>query len=609
MTKKKTKGAEQPWLKSYPANINWDQKFEAAKMSNLLDESAAEYGDNVYLDFMGKEYTYRDMKEMADKCAKSFQEQGLGKGSRIALCLPNSPFYVAAYYGALKAGATVVNINPLYSQGEMEHLIKDSGADMMITMGLQAMLPKAQKLLKTTNLKKVVTCDMKDILPFPKNILFRLFKRKDIAHGTRDAQNMNFRDLLQNDGKPKPVEIDPENDVAVLQYTGGTTGLPKGASLTHKNLWVNTEQCRLWFDGVEKGKETMVAALPFFHVFAMTAIMNLSTKIGARMLLVPKPEVNEMLDMISKKKPTIMAGVPTLYKGLSTNKKPKHDLSSVKFGISGGAALSGEIRKEFEGLTGCKLVEGYGLSESSPVATVNPLNGTGKDGSIGLPVPGTKIEIRMDEAPFSLVKQGEKGEINIVGPQLMKGYHENQEATDDVIKTSSANDNDANDDGISAEFNERRLRTGDIGYMDEDGYTFIVDRKKDVIIAGGYNVFPRMVEEQILLHPDVEECIVGAKPDEYRGETVKAWVVTKPGKELDSDSLLAFLKDRLNRIEIPRDIEFRDELPKTMIGKPDRKVLVNEEKEKYEQRKQQDAENKTSAPKQRKKRAGFSLKR
>src|SRR5680860_1412832 len=350
--------------------------------------------------------------------------------------------------------------------------------------------------------------------------------------------------------------------VAVLQYTGGTTGLPKGAMLTHKNLYVNAEQCRRWFVDLDEGHETNLGVLPFFHSFGMTVSMNLGVLTGSRILLVPRFELEPVLKLIQDKRPTLFPGVPTMYTGINGYPQVgKYDLSSIKFCISGGAPLPLQVKKNFEALSGCALVEGYGLSETSPVATCNPMTGTSKEGSIGIPFPDTRIEIHSVEDPDQTVPQGERGEICIAGPQVMIGYWNRPEDTDEVF---------------SGEF----LRTGDVGYMDEEGYTFIVDRIKDLILAGGYNVYPRTVEEAIYQHPAVAEVTVIGIPDEYRGESPKAFISLREGQSLEEQELLDFLKDKLSKIEMPREIEFRDELPKTMIGKLSKKELVAEEKTK-----------------------------
>ncbi|MBL1148154.1 MAG: long-chain fatty acid--CoA ligase [Pseudomonadota bacterium] len=581
-----------PWLKNYPVDVDWHQEFEKRPMTDLLDDAVKEHGDKTFLSFMGKKYTYKEVGEMADKAAKGFQDMGIKKGSKVALCLPNSPFYVASYYGALKAGATVVNMNPLYAKNELEHLIQDSDAEAVVTLDMESIYPKFGDLVgKDDNkLKKIVTCSLSEALPFPKNYLFglktwldKVFKGSKMAPEAKqfkaklpkDDSHTTFGKLLKNDGKFKPVTIDPENDIAVLQYTGGTTGLPKGAMLTHANLYVNTQQTKAWFDmGTgnekaatgEKKQDQVLAVLPFFHVFAMTAEMNLSIAIGAELNMKPRFELKDTIKTIHKDKPTIFAGVPAIYKAIADDPSlSKYDLSSLKYCISGGAPLSDELKKDFEGKTGCVLFEGYGLSETSPMATANPLKGLQKANSIGLPAPGTEVRIRDPEFPTKDQPVNVKGEICLRGPQLMKGYWKRDDATKEAIDK----------DGF--------FHTGDIGYIDDDGFVFIVDRIKDMIITNGYNVYPRNIEDALAQNHSISEVLVIGVPDDKRGEVAKAFIVMKPGeKEPSVDEVKTFLKDKLSPIEMPKQFEFRKELPKTLIGKPDRKALAEEEKAKRE---------------------------
>jgi long-chain acyl-CoA synthetase len=526
----------------------------------LLDKTAEQFPDNPAFDFLGKKFTWAELANTANAFAKGLQEAGIEKGTKIGLMLPNSPNFLVAYYGALKAGMTVVNYNPLYASEELEFQIEDSETDIMVTFDLTATYDKTKEMLDRTRLKNIIVCRFTDILPFPKNLLFPVLKFKDLASWDRDDRHVDFEDLLENDAKPKPVKIDVDNDVALLQYTGGTTGVPKGAMLTHANLSANTEQCLVAFDGVEMGTEKMLGVIPFFHVFAMTVVMNLATRIGAEIIATPRFDLGDTLKAIHKKKPTCFPAVPAIYNAIanSPNRK-KYDLTSLKRCISGGAPLPVDVKKTFEAETGCTLVEGYGLTETSPVAAVNPLNGVNKKGSIGLPLADTEIKL-VDPESHRVVPDGEKGEVCIKGPQVMKGYWNKPDATKETFY----------EDGF--------VRTGDIAHKDEDGYFFIVDRIKDLIITNGYNVYPRHVEEAIYDHEAVEECIVGGLPDQERGEIVKAWVKLKDGKSLTEEELRAFLTDKISKIEMPKFIEFRDKpLPKTMIGKLSRKDIIAEE--------------------------------
>ena len=552
---------EQPWLKRYPDGINWAAPLPEMPLYALLDAAVSRFPNNPAIDFLGRTFTYRDLGRLVEKAAKGFQKLGVGKGVKVGLFLPNCPQFVASYYGVLKAGGTVVNFSPLYSEPELIHQIEDSHTDIMVTLNLKALYPKMLSALDKSRLRMLVVGTMPEVLPFPKNLLFPLARRHDVAKVERRASHVSFRQLTANDGKYAPVVIDPVNDVAVLQYTGGTTGDPKGAMLTHANLYANTLQAGYWFTGLELGKERMLGVLPFFHVFAMTSVMNLSIHVGAEIIMHPRFELVPVLKDIDRKKPTLLPGVPTMYTAI--NNFPdidQYDLSSIKACISGGAPLPLEVKQRFEQRAGCKLVEGYGLTECSPIATCNPLFGVNKPGSVGLPMPGTSIVITDREDPGRVLAQGESGEICIVGPQVMKGYWQRPDSTADVIRNG-------------------RLHTGDVGYLDEEGYTFIIDRMKDMILCSGFNVYPRHVEEAIYQHPAVAEVTVIGIPDQYRGESPKAFVKLKDTTEpLSAEKLLEFLRERLGKHELPTEIEFRAELPKTMIGKLSKKELIAEEK-------------------------------
>jgi long-chain acyl-CoA synthetase len=552
---------EYPWERSYPADIDWHADIPTAPLYRLMDDAVARFADRPCIDFMDKRYTYAQIGALVDRAARGFQALGIGKNSKVGLFLPNTPYFVICYYGILKAGGTVVNFNPLYAEREIANQIEDSETDIMVTLDLAVLYGKIARMLKETRLKQIVVAKMADILPFPKNWLFPFVKRKDIAKIPSDHRHVPFARLIGNGGKPEPVAVDPLQDVAVLQYTGGTTGVPKGAMLTHANIYANAVQSRMWCSDARLGEERMLGVLPLFHVFAMTGVMNLPLQMGAEMVLVPRFDLEQVIKLIQSKKPTLFPAVPTIYTAIVNHKDiGSYDLSSIRFCLSGGAPLPVEVKHSFESKTGCKLVEGYGLSESSPVATANPMNGVNKPGSIGIPLPGTVIEIvRLDDRS-KLVPPGEKGEVCIRGPQVMKGYWKRPAETAEALA-----------DG--------RLHTGDVGYMDEDGYTFIVDRIKDMILCGGYNVYPRNIEEAIYLHPAVAECVVAGVPDPYRGQTVKAYVTLTEGHRLTREDLAEFLRDKLSPIEIPKHLEIRDELPKTMIGKLSRKALLEEEEQ------------------------------
>ncbi|MCH8187347.1 MAG: long-chain fatty acid--CoA ligase [Proteobacteria bacterium] len=552
------------WDKKYPANVDWDAELPARPLYALMDDAVARHGGKSAIDFLDRKFTYAEVGKMIEHAACGFQELGVGPGVKVGLFLPNCPQFIVCYYGILKAGGTVVNFSPLYSEGELLDQIEDSQTEIMVTLNLKVLYPKMKGMLGQSSLKKLVVGTIAEVLPFLKSKLYPFAKSKDIANVPNDAQHISFKELLHNDGKYDPPAIDPNEDVAVLQYTGGTTGVSKGAMLTHANLYINTMQARLWFTEMKDGKERMMGVLPFFHVFAMTVVMNYSISVGAEIIIHPRFELVPVLKDINNKKPTLMPGVPTMFQAINTYPKlANYDLTSIKACISGGAPLPLEVRQRFEGLTGCRVIEGYGLTETSPVVCANPLDGENKKNSIGIPMPRTVIEITDRDDPHKVLAQGEVGEICISGPQVMKGYWRRDDATAETIM-----------DG--------RLHTGDLGYMDEDGYIFIIDRIKDMILVSGFNVYPRNVEEGIYQHSAVDEVTVIGITDDYSGQAVKAFVKLKAEANLDAAELTEFLRERLGKHEMPKHIEFRGELPKTMIGKLSKKELVAEEKEKYE---------------------------
>jgi long-chain acyl-CoA synthetase len=548
-----------PWEDIYPADINWRVEIPVRPLHAVFDDAVARFADNTCVEFLGKKYSYREMGRLVDCAAKGLQGLGVDKGVRVGLFLPNCPYSVLFYYAVLKAGGIVVNINPLYAEEEILRQLRDSETRIVIALDMRSLYAKLAAVMERAALDKVIVCRMADALPFPQRSIFQLLKRKEIARIPADDRHVAFRTLVANAGDFWPVKIDPARDVALLQYTGGTTGTPKGAMLTHANLHANTVQTAMWFPEMEAGRERILCVLPLFHVFAMTVAMNSGISQGAELILQPRFRVDSVLKAIHKRRPTLLPGVPTMYAALIGYKQlEKYDLSSLKFCLSGGAPLPMPLKRDFEGLTGCTLVEGYGLTECAPVVTVNPLVGTYKVRSVGLPLPGTIVEITALDDPARLVPPGATGEICVSGPQVMLGYWRQPEET---AKTMIAS----------------RLHTGDIGYMDEQGYTFITDRAKDLILVGGYNVYPRMVEEAILRHPAVAEVAVCGIPDDYRGETVKAFIVPKDAQKFTLGELRAFLRDKLAPFEIPRSIAFRQSLPCTAIGKVSRKELVAEE--------------------------------
>ena len=551
------------WLRTYPDHVDWHAELVGEPLPEMLDRTVREYGKASCTNFMGATKTYEEIGALVDKTAKGLQALGIQKGTRVGLLLPNVPYYPIFYYGILKAGGIVVNFNPLYTTEEIAHQVEDSGAEIMVTLDLSILFSKVEALLESSALHKAIVCPFPKILPGFKGTLFKIFKAKELSNVKRSSQAskiVGFDQLTSNDGAYNPVRIDPDNDVAVLQYTGGTTGTPKGAMLTHSNLSINVKQADLWEGDFGKGTERIMAVLPFFHVFAMTTIMNRGIANAAQMILVPRFDLEMVMKLIRETKPTIMPGVPTLFNAIRNYPKfNRDDLKSLRSGISGGAPLPVELKRNFEKESGVTIVEGYGLSETSPIATCNPLRDSVKEGSIGLPVPGTILSLRSLEDPEKEVPQGEKGEICIAGPQVMKGYWNKPEETENAFV---------------GEF----FRTGDVGTMDTEGYTYIVDRIKDLILCSGYNVYPRRIEEAIYQHPAVEEVTVIGIPDAYRGEAPKAFVKLRSGQNATTDDVFKFLEPKLSKIEMPSEIEFRDELPKTLVGKLSKKELRAEAK-------------------------------
>ncbi|MFA7277122.1 MAG: long-chain fatty acid--CoA ligase [Pseudobdellovibrionaceae bacterium] len=548
------------WEKSYPKNIQWSASLWTNPLYTSLDDTCKRFPHRPAFTSLGKSWTWEVIGKFVDRMAKGLHDHGVEKGVKVGLCLPNCLYYLIAYYAIAKTGATIVNFNPLYAEEELAYQIEDSETDLIITLDLKVTYDKIGKMLHRTRLNQIVVCPFVDILPFPKNLLFPLLKAKEIAQIPNDDRHVSYARLIDNDGIFTPPPINPETDVALLQYTGGTTGTPKGAVLTHANLTANVEQSLAWFYDLHKGEEKILAVIPFFHVFAMTTILNLGVKCGFEIIACPKFILEDTLKLIDTHKPHFFPAVPAIYNAINHHKDlDKYDLTSLRYCISGGAPLPAEVKKSFEARTGCVLVEGYGLTETSPVACVNPIEGSNKAGSIGMPLPQTTIELHDVENGAIITQAGQRGEIWIKGPQVMKGYWKKPDETARVMV---------------GDF----LRTGDVAQFDEEGYLFIVDRIKDLILVNGYNVYPRNVEEAIYKHPAIEECVVAGIKDAERGEIPKAWIKLKEDRALAESDLRIFLKDKLSPIEMPRAFEFRDEpLPKTMIGKLSKKDLLAQE--------------------------------
>lgn len=528
-------------------------------LTDLLDATLVRHPDWTAVDFLGRRWTWAEIGDAVRRAARGLQDLGLRHGDRVGLCLPNTPYSVILYFAVLRAGGIVVNFNPLYAERELAHQIADSGCRFMAVPDLRSIAGKVAAVADETGLEKIILCPMAGVLPTLQAIGFTLLKSGEIARDPHDGRHLRYSRLIARDADPDPVAASP-SDVAVLQYTGGTTGVPKGAELTHANLAANSAQMLAHVGGERGFQERTLGILPLFHVFALTTVLNYSAEIGAQMVLLPRYEKRQFLKTLRRTRPTQMFVVPTLLvamNGFAQDEMP--DLSTVRACVSGGAPLPLDLRQTFEARTGVQVVEGYGLTEASPIITCNPLGGVVKDNSCGPAFPGTIIEIRDPDAPERLLGRGERGEVCARGPQVMRGYWQQPEATG---KT----------------FVDGALRTGDIGYLDEDGYLFLIDRMKDLIIAGGYNVYPRMIEDAAYAHPAVLEAIAIGIPDPYRGEAPKLFIALREGMELTAEQLHTFLEERLSKIEMPKAIEFRPSLPKTAVGKLSKKELVAEEK-------------------------------
>ncbi|HEY1011831.1 MAG TPA: long-chain fatty acid--CoA ligase [Herpetosiphonaceae bacterium] len=565
---------DKPWLRHYEASVPHALEYPATPLPALLDEAARNHPTNIATNFvlkyvaggrvaMGGKLTYRQLKEAADRFATALHALGVRKGDRIAVMLPNSPQFVIAFFGALRLGAVVVNINPTYTPRELRHQLDDSGAETIILLNLFA--PRLREIQAETRLKRVIVTHVYDTLAFPASMLVRRAQQKepDWVEVEPDATTFLFGDLMADyPPAPPPAAIEPD-DVALFQYTGGTTGAPKAAMLTHHNLIANTIQIGHWMPGLEQARERVMCAIPFFHVYGMTVGMCFAVSKAAEMIILPNPRpVDVVMEALHHEKATVFPGVPALYIGIINHKDvDKYDLKSIKACISGSAALPMEVQERFGEITGGRLVEGYGLTEAAPVTHCNPIYGTRKSGSIGVPFPDVEIRVVDLESGEDLPVGSEReGELLLKGPQVMKGYWGRD---DETAKTIT-------EDGW--------LKTGDIVRTDEDGYCYIVDRKKDLIIASGYNIVPREVEEVLFMHPKVLEATVAGIPDTYRGETVKAYVVLKPGEEATAKEIRDFCKENLAPYKVPTAVEFLAELPKTQVGKVLRRVLVEEEK-------------------------------
>jgi long-chain acyl-CoA synthetase len=549
------------WTRNYLHPSKWDQQFAPLALHDMFLDSAQRMGAAPLADFMGRKYSYAEMADAVRRVAKGLQNKGIGKGDHVGLFLPNVPHYVAAYYGALAAGATVVNFSPLYSVDELAHQVADSGTTILFTVSAAALLPNAIKVLDKSGLKELVVGSIAEALPTAKSWAYRLFKRKDIAAIPADSRITTYSALIANDGDYAVQPCNPETDIAQLQYTGGTTGTPKGAMLSHQNITANARQINCIdpesrFNKADAASpDRILGVLPFFHVFANATVLNRTIFNGGEIVMLPRFEPKAALVAVNRTKVTSLPGVPTMYQALlDCPDIGKTDFTSLRACISGGAPLAAELKARFESVSGAVVIEGYGLTESSGVVSCNPYSGLNKLGSIGQPIPGTDVKLLDKEDPTKPAPEGEPGELVFSGPQVMCGYWNRPDADAEV-------------------FVGDYLRTGDVATIDEDGFIFIVDRLKDMIAVGGFKVFPSQIEDVLYRYPVVKEALVIGVPDAYHGELPRAFVTLQEGETADSDAILAWLNPQLGKHERVQSVVVMDVLPKTMIGKLDRKAL------------------------------------
>ncbi len=557
---------ERPWLKWYDPGVSHDVSVPDRALDRFLSDTAEKYPNRAAIRFYGRATTYAELERAVNRFANMLTQLGVEKGDRVALMLPNCPQMVIAYYGTLRAGAVVAPISPLYVEPEIQHQLADSGARVMVV--LSALFPRVQAVRKSVpSLDRVVVTNIKEHFPPLLRVLFTLAKEKKEGHRVTlpdDGHTDWLQPLMAQASQARPNVSVSGDDLALLQYTGGTTGTAKAAMLLHRNLVANTLQTRAWFHNLGKpdGSDVILGVIPLFHIYAMTTVMNFGIAGGGTLVLQPRFELNEVLKAIVREKPDLFPGVPTMY--MAINHAPnlkKYDLGSLKGAISGAAPLPQEVQSTFETLTGARLAEGYGLTEASPVTHSNPLQGRRKVGTIGVPFPSTDAAIFDQESGTRRLPTGEVGELAIRGPQVMQGYWRRENETAQALR-----------DGW--------LFTGDLARMDEDGYFTVVDRKKDLILTGGMNVYPRDVEEPLYEHPKVKEAVAVGIPDERWGEAVKVYIVVKDGETATEQEIIDYCREKMARYKVPKYVEFRSELPKTMVGKFLRRKLLDEEKAK-----------------------------
>jgi len=556
--------AGRPWTTHYDAGVPATLRYPDATMHAFLDDAAESYPNATATIFFNAKRTYKSISDDAWRFANGLRKMGVKKGDRVALMLPNTPQFVIAFYGALRAGATVVPCNPLYTVPELKHQLADSGAETVVV--LSRLYPVLKGAREGTKVRNVIVTNIKEEMPLVLRTLFALAKEKKDGHRQPfkgDPGAVAFKDVLSAPADPFDGGAG-QNDIALLQYTGGTTGVSKGAMLSHRALVANILQCRAWFVGTKDAEGTTMAVMPFFHVYGLTVVMGLAVQSAGAMVLEPQFDLKHVLTDIAKHKPSTFSGAPRIYNAIINSPLAKeYDLKSIGACISGSAPLLVETHRKFVELTGANLVEGYGLTEAAPVTHCNPLFGKGKQkiGTIGVPYPDVECKIVDSEGGIREMPVGEPGELILRGPQLMDGYYNRPDETASTIR-----------DGW--------LYTGDIATVDADGYYSIVDRKKEMIIVSGFNVYPREVEEALATHPAVMDSAAIGKPHPIKGEEVKAFVVLKPGQTATPEELIAHTRTQLAPFKVPHEIEFRESLPKTLIGKTLRRQLAQEDRAK-----------------------------
>ena len=549
--------ATAPWRENYQHPCNWDMDFVPLSVPQMFADSVAVHGDRPLVDFMGRRYRYNDIAAEARAFAVGLQQLGIVKGDRVGLFLPNVPIYLSAYYGAMLAGATVVNFSPLYTIAELTAQVEDSGTRLLVTVDASALLPTALEVKRQSSLEWLVVGSLAAQLPWAKGVGMRLFARKSLSRIPPDSAALRWDDVLA-DGQLAPIAIDPHEDLALLQYTGGTTGTPKGAMLTHQNITANTRQVEA-IDPEAGQRDVIMGVLPLFHVFANICVLNRTVVNGGCIAMLPRFDAGQALKTLARVEATAMPGVPTMYQALLDHPDcGKTNFSSLRICISGGAPLPGPLKVRFEQASGARLVEGYGLTETAGVASTNPYEGEERVGTIGQPIPGTRIRLLDKEDPSLDAPEGEPGELAIQGPQVMRGYWRRPE---EAVRAFAERP-----DG-------RWLRTGDVAVLEDGGYLRIVDRIKDMIAVGGFKVFPSEVEAVLLRHPAVKEVLVIGVPDSYRGEAPRAYVTLMDEAVADGEVLAKWLNGQLGKHERVDSVVVRESLPKTMIGKLDRKAL------------------------------------